>query len=510
MLRSYAPRHRRYSFATAVVLALACASQQTPALEFTRPTVIAVPLPSQPRTREVIYEDSAYTFAAQDYGTAVAHERHGFFVYSKARRSWIEIVALSTEHARLGRSPDFGDIPLAIGWNYGHLRAEPYVPPWMNRGGWLNFPDRIIERSSPPAYRLDYNSRLEREVSLTTLSVLKSDLEAAFDGRRTTPLVAPDLVDRTGIRMELQNDGMIVPVRVNGGEFLRWSVDTKVPDIVVDRHATRLDTSPAIDQDRLQLMIGPVAVTKLPARFGRASAHNNLGGVLGGTLFERYIVAIDYDRERITLIESAAFNGRATGEDVPVQWRTAAPKLVAFIRGAETKPVNARLCVDTVESRPLVLRQSMNRQRVESVRIGSFQFDDLPVATEPSIPEGCDGTIGNGLLKRFHVTFDRRRQRLLLEAGALLRVPYDYDLTGMTIVANGTTFAIAAVGHNTVASNAGIEAGDVIVELDGRPVSAMTLAALRSSFVHDGRQLTVTTETRAGRRVVRLSMPVLK
>jgi hypothetical protein len=34
---------------------------------------------------------------------------------------------------------------------------------------------------------------------------------------------------------------------------------------------------------------------------------------------------------------------------------------------------------------------------------------------------------GNGLLRRFRVTLDYRRQRMILEPGALVDVPYDYD-----------------------------------------------------------------------------------
>src|SRR4029450_2487799 len=101
---------------------------------------------------------------------------------------------------------------------------------------------------------------------------------------------------------------------------VRARVDKKAQDMVVDLYTTRLDTSTAIDQDRLELTIGPVTMTKPPVRFGRASAHNNLGGVLGGTLFERDIGARDYDRERITLVEPSSLDRRGTGEQVPVQW----------------------------------------------------------------------------------------------------------------------------------------------------------------------------------------------
>lgn len=508
MRSNYAPRQRRYSFATAVVMAIACAGQQPPAREFTRPTLIAAPLPTQPRTREVIHEDDQYKFASQNFGTAEARERHGLFVFSKTRGSWIEVLALSTEHARLGRTPE--GMLLPVSWDYGYLRAKPYVPPWMP-GDWLNFPDRVIVQATPAAYRLDFNSRFEHEVALTSLWLLKSDLEPAFDGRRTMDLVAPDLVAADVIPMELQSDAMIVPVSTDSDEThsLRWSIDTKAADVILDPAATRLASSKGKQEGRVSLKLGRVAVPNQIVRFDRASAWNNLGGVLGGTFFDRYLVSIDYDNARIRLRDPKTYEKPAAAAAIPVEWRRTAPTLVARVGNGGTQ-FDVRLCVDTSEMRALVLRKFGNQTRVASLGIGPFQFDNFPVVVEHAIPGGCEGVIGNGLLKRFHATFDRGGRRLLLEPGALLHVPYDYDLTGMSIVANGGTFAVSRVVYESIAWNAGIRSGDVIREIDGRPASAMSLQDLRSAFIHDGRQVSLSIYNVRTPQTLRMSMPDLK
>jgi C-terminal processing protease CtpA/Prc len=108
------------------------------------------------------------------------------------------------------------------------------------------------------------------------------------------------------------------------------------------------------------------------------------------------------------------------------------------------------------------------------------------------------------------VTLDRRRQRLYLSPGELLEVPYDYDLTGLTIVANGRTFAIGHVEYETPAASAGLRAGDVVVEINGQSVAGGDLRELRSSFQHDGRERVLTIERPGIRQVVKLPLPSIR
>ena len=129
--------------------------------------------------------------------------------------------------------------------------------------------------------------------------------------------------------------------------------------------------------------------------------------------------------------------------------------------------------------------------RAGTVRFGGAELKDVPVSffQDPPIdaPLELDGVIGNGLLRRFRVTIDVSNHRLILEPSALFDVPYDYDLTGFTIVANGPEFRIGSVEDGTSADRAGLRPGDVIEELDGKPVQGMRLADLQRAFVQDGR-----------------------
>ncbi|MGH9373167.1 MAG: PDZ domain-containing protein, partial [Vicinamibacterales bacterium] len=106
--------------------------------------------------------------------------------------------------------------------------------------------------------------------------------------------------------------------------------------------------------------------------------------------------------------------------------------------------------------------------------------------------------------------FDSGRRRLILEPGRLYDVPYDYDLTGFTIVSNGAAFGVGSVEHGTIAGNATLREGDVIVALDGKPVAGMSLSALRKEFTQDGRSRLLTIQRLGVEQSVRLTMMTLR
>jgi hypothetical protein len=137
-------------------------------------------------------------------------------------------------------------------------------------------------------------------------------------------------------------------------------------------------------------------------------------------------------------------------------------------------PAEARLAVDTSSRHTVVLNRRFvddNRlgdlrdrtvmvdqpvakakqflTKAGSVSLGEIRLKNVPVSVfqDPAIdaPLELDGEIGNGLLRRFRVTIDLSNRRMILEPSALFDVPYDYDLTGFTIVANGQVFGIGSV-----------------------------------------------------------------
>ena len=82
--------------------------------DFTRPTLVARTIQAPGNWSKVIFEDPVYKFVSRNYGNG-GGQIPGLFVLSKTRNAWLEVLELSTEHARLGRAPDFNDIPLSVG-----------------------------------------------------------------------------------------------------------------------------------------------------------------------------------------------------------------------------------------------------------------------------------------------------------------------------------------------------------------------------------------------------------
>ena len=145
-------------------------------LRFSRATIKGRVLDAEPKWHVKVYEDSSYRFVYRHYGNA--EYVPGFFACDISKNRWLQLTELSTENARLGRSPDFNDIPLAVGWDFRRLADVQYAPLPLKTGGSIVFPDRVTFDPSRKLYRFDCNSRLNREVSLTSFWVRKIDLDA--------------------------------------------------------------------------------------------------------------------------------------------------------------------------------------------------------------------------------------------------------------------------------------------------------------------------------------------
>jgi C-terminal processing protease CtpA/Prc len=96
-----------------------------------------------------------------------------------------------------------------------------------------------------------------------------------------------------------------------------------------------------------------------------------------------------------------------------------------------------------------------------------------------------DGIIGGDLLRRCHVIFDHPRQRILLEPNASFATPFEYDMSGTFLLAQGDDFKrflVWRVLANSPATDAGLAQGDVITSVDGKPAAKLTLEEVRRAL----------------------------
>ena len=95
------------------------------------------------------------------------------------------------------------------------------------------------------------------------------------------------------------------------------------------------------------------------------------------------------------------------------------------------------------------------------------------------------GNVGAGVLKRFNVTFDYARQRIIFEKNKNYSLPDVYDRSGMWINLSGDHFEVLEVVAGGPADQAGIRAGDRVLAMDGRSAAEWTLPGARLKLRSD-------------------------
>jgi membrane-associated protease RseP (regulator of RpoE activity) len=139
--------------------------------------------------------------------------------------------------------------------------------------------------------------------------------------------------------------------------------------------------------------------------------------------------------------------------------------------------------------------------RVTTLHIGPFQLENLigVFLDEEAMGEatilGQDGFFGHESLRRFHVVFDYPHAVMYLKPNASFDKEFDFNMAGLILkrLPDGR-ISVFDVVENSPAANAGINAGDVVVEIDGRDVRDIGFMELESIFTHEGTTLTVAFE----------------
>lgn len=123
--------------------------------------------------------------------------------------------------------------------------------------------------------------------------------------------------------------------------------------------------------------------------------------------------------------------------------------------------------------------------RIEAFKIGPFQFNN-PLASFPILskqlwdllPEDRNGNLGADILRRFTITFDYQDNAIFLKKNIGFYDPFEHDMAGLEIYAQGENFFISRVEPNSPAANADLKNGDQLMAVNFKPISAYTLDQL--------------------------------
>jgi hypothetical protein len=366
--------------------------------------------------------------------------------------------------------------------------------------------------------------------------------------RDTFPAVAAELV----IPVDYEDTRLYVPVGVR--DQIHWLIlDTGAQPTILDErvaaaagiggHDTTSTTGAGTGRlrrstgDSITLRLGgstmrvrEPAISPLDSLLSPYSGRH-APGIIGSQFFAGRAVTVDFEQRIVYARASADAYELANSIVLPLEIDGGIPYVSATLRFAGGRSVVARLLVDLGAKSTLLLtepfieraglrdvqasgvRSSLGagvggETRYAFVRLQSLQLANAPTIRLDSAVIGLsvsgtlrsrsyDGLLGAEFLRRYRVTFEYPKKRLILRPRTPAPPNLDFDMSGMFIVAEGDPlrdFVVANVAHGSAAAAAGVLAGDHLVALDGREARRLTLGAIRSLLRGPaGKQLTVET-----------------
>ena len=248
----------------------------------------------------------------------------------------------------------------------------------------------------------------------------------------------------------------------------------------------------------------------LPAAIDLGSPFEGLGfgGILGREFFAQLIVTIDYAHKTLTLTNRQVFRADPNATALAMTLRSGVfPNVRAAVDGVEGSfdidagsPQALMLSERFANANGLVAKMPRTVEavpgrgagglmtgvagRVETLSLGGAALAD-PVAYVIRATGGVfsapdlDGNIGTDVLRRFTVTIDVPDKRLYLTKDDEFGAPFTFTRAGIgTDHVSGVTL-IAWVIPNSPAEQVGIERGDRLVAIAGRPVATLSPDQMR-------------------------------
>ncbi len=226
-------------------------------------------------------------------------------------------------------------------------------------------------------------------------------------------------------------------------------------------------------------------------------------GLIGGNLFQNFIVTINYSENKITLIPSERFHLKVGKHDIklPIEIINTRPYVRITVVTDKSKEVPVKLLLDTGASDAMFLIAESDKRlgipqkalhnllgkgltgelygrkaRYQSINIGNLKIKDPIIAFPDSVyaipiieANDRNGTLGSEILRRFEVTLDYQDSLLILRPNRHLNDPFNYSMSGIEVsnpLPGYPIFVISNIRKNSTAMEAGLKEGDRIVRIN--------------------------------------------
>lgn len=342
------------------------------------------------------------------------------------------------------------------------------------------------------------------------------------------------------IPFQLHSNLIIIPIRINNSDTLRFILDTGVSStIVTDPAAVKnqklnytrkvkltgageggnLTASVAIDNhlsvghlraNHHNIVVLDDDVLKLSEYVG-APIH----GIFGYDLFNTFVVTIDFQLREIVLTKPNKFRyNKRMGEQYPIVIQDTKPYTDAMMLVEGDKVTPLRVILDTgaghallldrtryPERLPLpdrIIRAQLGRGlngvingsmgRLQKIRFGRFEMTNILASFPDSLAFGTKlintpqriGNVGCELLRRFRVTFNYQEKYIVVKPiKRIMKETFEHDMSGVELKAKGVQFKTYYIGRiieGSPADLAGLVEGDELMFINNTAVLEMTIS----------------------------------
>lgn len=241
----------------------------------------------------------------------------------------------------------------------------------------------------------------------------------------------------------------------------------------------------------------------------------SVDGLIGYDFFKSFAVKIDYQTEQLTVTSPDRFKAGKNYLVWPLSIENLRPYIYTNSLLAEGALLKVKLIVDTGAGHPISLETNSDPAIVMpagglSSRLGvglngpidgklgrlpELRFDGLelkniicsfPVylhAADHKIPDNRNGNLGNEILSRFTVIFDYPQQRLYLKPNSTLHRPFEYDMSGLDLIATGKDFRnylVTGTDAGSPAELAGLQENDLLLFINLIPAGQYSITEIDS------------------------------
>jgi predicted aspartyl protease len=340
------------------------------------------------------------------------------------------------------------------------------------------------------------------KASIATLLFMSIVMNSSPAQTITVPLLDDDVSFRVPVRVSGQTNYFLVDTGTSA-----TALDTRFRDRLGevrnqwDGH--NFYRSPEIRMQDVRLGVDEVFCMDM--KMFRMITGEPCDGVLGMEFLKHYVVELDFERGIVQFAREVPAHTRTNATRVPMKLSNQRHfRIPTALNGKTTLD----LLLDTGDSSTISLKRAdwnlvfppgenaavhklllagLGKEVTESVlaRLASFEVQSNRFANSLCVLssyETAPSALGMGFFRRHHVTFDFPNQTLYLRPAKAFTAVEEHDMSGLHLLRQEGDTLVHSVDEGSVASRAGVLAGDLLVSFNGQPCSMMRMKAIREAL----------------------------